>query len=507
MRNFILHIALFLLPVIVPAMKAHNQPLPLGGVLTGSIRNYANQPLYLYKCYGDTLQLTDSVLTGKRGEFTFAPENFSGNGLYKITLQHNQWFYLLNDGNHIEIETVYQPNPFYNIATDSLKIINPLSIRERSGMGLFYEFQHLQQQINIANYWLLQMMRLYPLYDPFHKQIEDEYLKRYEAMEQFVKEASSKSPAGEMQTQSPSLRDGRAGLLIALAYYQPILPDWKQPDPWRDSIIALHYFDYFNPGEPFYLHTNILPEKLDKWMSLPLDNTPTSLETPQQKEEKQCRAADEWMQQVTVHAGKVQSNQETFEWSLKYLFRILEKKKQYDALYYLYDKYVQSKLSGCEPPLAYKHLQEKMSVLKNIQIGSSAPDFILMDGKLSLYQPSDYTLVLFWATWCPHCVEELPKIRDAAKYMSEELSKKGKKLMVATVSLDTDKEQWQKFVIENNFSSFYNFSEFKGWQSEVVKKYNVYATPTMFLLDKDKKIIAKPETVQQLIKDLMTNCK
>lgn len=472
-------------------------------LLKGTIANYINQPLYLCQCYGDTLLLTDSTHTDKNSNFFFSnpnsqflnPKLNGGAGMYKIVLQQNQFFYILYNGSPVEIKTLYQPNAFYNIATDSLVVLKSDENKR------FYEFQHLQQQINSANYWLLQMMRLYPLPDPFHKQIEEEYFKRYKAMDEFVKEAQAPlnpPEGGKLVHATPSLREGRGGLLIALAYYQPVLPDWKQPDPWRDSIIAIHYFDYFNPADPFYLHTNILPEKLDRWLSLPLNNTPTSLETPQQKEEKEWRAADEWMQ-------KVFSNQEIVEWSLNYLFKTLEKQKQYNAIYYLYDKYVQSKLSDCDPPAAYKHLQEKMSVLKNIQIGSAAPDFVIMDGKLNLYQlPGDYTLLLFWATWCPHCTQVVPEIKKATDEFNLKLETSNLKLITVAVSLDTDKEQWQKFVTEKNLLSFINFSEYKGWQSETVKKFNVYATPTMFLLDKDKKIIAKPETTEQLINNLTT---
>lgn len=447
--------------------------------INGTIANYAHQSLYIYQCYGDTLLLVDSVKTNAQGHFSFSRQHLS-QGLYRFNLPNNQWFYILNDGNPIKIKTVYQFSGFYNIATDSLVVLQSEDNKR------FYKFQHLQQKLNIANYWLLQMMRLYPLYDPFHKQIEDEYFRRYKAMEEFVKSLP-------VNDNKKTQRQASMAEKVILAYYLPVNPDWRQPDPWRDSIIALHYFDYFNPADSFYLHTNILPEKLDIYLSLPLDNTPTSLETSGQKEEKVKRAADAWMQ-------KVSSNQQVVEWSLNYLFKVLEKQKMYDALYFLYNKYVQSTLSDCDPPAAYKSLHEKMSVLKNIQIGSAAPDFEIEKGKLSLYAlQSDYTLLLFWATWCPHCMEEVPKIRDVVNQINAQLNSKGKNLMVLAVSLDTNKTQWQRYVTENNLLSFINFSEYKGWQSEVVKKYNVYATPTMFLLDKDKKIIAKPETAEQLV--------
>ncbi len=449
-------------------------------LLTGTIRNYSNQSIYIYQCYGDTLLFVDSVKTDSKGNFAVNKQELK-TGLYRFNLPNNQWFYMLNHREPVKIKTIYQFSAFYNIATDSLIVLKSEENKH------FYEFQHLQQKLNIANYWLLQMMRLYPLYDPFHKQIEEEYALRYKAMDEFVKSLS----AVDINKNSNDMEQSMA-TKVALAYYLPVNPDWKQPDPWRDSIMALHYFDYFNPADSFYLHTNILPEKLEQWLSLPLDNTPTSMETPGQKEEKVKRAADAWMQ-------KVSSNQQLVEWSLGYLFKLLEKQKMYDAIYFLYNKYVQSALSDCDPPAAYKQLHEKISMLKNIQHGSSAPNFEIEKGKLSLYDlPSDYTLLLFWSSWCPHCTEEVPKVRDVVNQMNTQLHEIGKKMIVVAISLDTDHEAWQKFVNENNLLSFINFSEYKGWQSEVVKQYNVYATPSMFLLDKDKIIIDKPETAEQL---------
>jgi len=54
---------------------------------------------------------------------------------------------------------------------------------------------------------------------------------------------------------------------IALAYYLPN-PDWKMPDPWRDSVMASHFFDNFDPSDPIFLYTFVLPEKMDMYMKL-----------------------------------------------------------------------------------------------------------------------------------------------------------------------------------------------------------------------------------------------
>ncbi len=85
-------------------------------LIKGNIVNYANQPLYLYQYYGDTLLLIDSTHTDKSEEFVFffnhgnhtnQKNQDSDNvaGLYKIVLQRNQWFYILNDNKSLKFPT------------------------------------------------------------------------------------------------------------------------------------------------------------------------------------------------------------------------------------------------------------------------------------------------------------------------------------------------------------------------------------------------------------------
>ena len=73
-------------------------------------------------------------------------------------------------------------------------------------------------------------------------------------------------------------------------------------------------------------------------------------------------------------------------------------------------------------------------------------------------------------------------------------------MLTVVISLDTDNDAWQKCVKQNGLFTWLNCSETKGWNGDVPQQYNVYATPTMFLLDKDKKIIARPETPNELLR-------
>jgi len=450
--------------------------------ISGTISNYSNQALFLYQCGvypaiggSDTLLLVDSIQTDKKGGFSFSPLQRRGAGgetaLYKVVLQRNQWFYILYDGQPVRISTIFMPSPFYNIAADSLQVLKSEENKK------FYEFQYLQKQIVVADNWLLQMMRLYPLPDPFHKEIEREYSERYEKMEAFVKHSKwEKYPLTK---------------LIAYAYFVPLNPDWKEPDPWRDSIMAAHYFDYFNPADSFYLHTNILPEKMDVYLAL-RSNKRDAYGMPINDERLFSVAAKDFIKAAI-------SNYEVYEFCLNYFLKKFSKEHKDVAFLELHDYFFKTQEGDCgsQEEDVFSWARQKANVLRGVQIGSTAPDFQIMEGKLNLYGlQSDYILLLFWASWCPHCVAEIPKIKKITdKYNSQQL-------ITVAVSLDTSRTQWQAYVNKNGLSSWLNFSKLKGWKGEVVKRYNVYATPTMFLLDEEKKIIAKPENADALIREL-----
>ncbi|MDC1370859.1 hypothetical protein N8289_03350, partial [Flavobacteriales bacterium] len=53
----------------------------------------------------------------------------------------------------------------------------------------------------------------------------------------------------------------------------------------------------------------------------------------------------------------------------------------------------------------------------------------------------------------------------------------------------------------NNFTAIFPFisvCDFKKWESQPVKDYYVFGTPTMYLLDKNRKIILRPNSVKQM---------
>ena len=64
--------------------------------------------------------------------------------------------------------------------------------------------------------------------------------------------------------------------------------------------------------------------------------------------------------------------------------------------------------------------------------------------------------------------------------------------------MDNNREDWLNFVRTNNLN-WINVNDPAGWSGKASMDYSVYATPSMFLVDEEKKIIAKPMDVDELI--------
>lgn len=114
----------------------------------------------------------------------------------------------------------------------------------------------------------------------------------------------------------------------------------------------------------------------------------------------------------------------------------------------------------------------------------------------------DYTLIDFWASWCKPCRKESPLIKQAmAKYPG--------KFNVYAVSIDANRQAWQKAITEDSTQMFKHLigTYPNGQPSTLLRQLNINAIPANFLLDKSQRIIAKDlrgEELIQVLDSLMT---
>ncbi len=103
---------------------------------------------------------------------------------------------------------------------------------------------------------------------------------------------------------------------------------------------------------------------------------------------------------------------------------------------------------------------------------------------------ADQKIIMFWSSTCSHCIAEMPKLLEKYKEL------KAKNIEIIAMSVDADLNSFRETASQFPWISA---SEGKGWNSSYTTTYNVHATPTFFILDKNNKIINKPDHVQDVL--------
>lgn len=144
-------------------------------------------------------------------------------------------------------------------------------------------------------------------------------------------------------------------------------------------------------------------------------------------------------------------------------------------------------------PQEYQKLEliEEVERVSKTLLGVIAPN-ITISKKETLYSlsDSDEYLIVFWSSTCSHCSLELPKIKDYLKGKNN--------ITVVAVGLEEleNKEEWSKEI--KKYPSWKNVYAKYKWKNINAVNYNVHSTPSYFLLNREKTIIAKPNSLEKI---------
>lgn len=152
-------------------------------------------------------------------------------------------------------------------------------------------------------------------------------------------------------------------------------------------------------------------------------------------------------------------------------------------------------------PVAKKKGDYKLiTEIKQFQVtalGSKAPDFQISEGK-KLYDlnKAERYLLIFWSSTCSHCLKEIPQIHELVSSLNS------KKLQVIAFGLEDQLFPWKATI--KDYPDFIHIYGEGKWNNKTAETYNINSTPTYFVLDKNKIIRNKPESLEELIEILKT---
>jgi thiol-disulfide isomerase/thioredoxin len=423
------------------------------------IKNYHSAQIYLSSVYGDKLNILDSTLTDRNGNFQFDFNEEKPNGMYRLFFANNKKLDFLYNFENISFET--------NVSDP----VNGMVIKESTENKTYYKYLQRRNYDQYRLELLQPVLMYYPKSDPFFKNISAEFNTIQKGLTEFTRDLLYRN------------KGTYAALLISMEQKPLLLPELNPKQ--QELYLKEHYFDAINFDDESLLRSNAITTSVLSYLSLYQNQNLTKVQLE-----------EEFMKAVNVILSKTKSNIEVHNFVIEYLINGFESYGFNSVITYMAEWL--SNPENCELPEESSSLQDRLNTIKKLAPGNQAPNIVGVDitGKsihLNEIQ-SKYTLVVFWASWCPHCTEILPELHD---FYLENLSQ----LKVLSVSIDTSQIELNTFL--STFSpKWQTMAAFKGWDAKAAIDYGIHSTPTMFLLDENKKIIGNIDTMRELKRKL-----
>jgi len=414
---------------------------------------------YLSEFLGDKTKIIDSARTTGSGNIEFRLAADAHPGLYRIIVGPNNYWDIIFNKENIRLRT------HYAAPHDSLKVIESV---ENTLLKKYMSYNITRSRKGEG---ISKLMGLYDRNSEFYKSLEKELMN--------IRREDPQKITREIVEQNPHSYAAR----FLRAEQNPVVPAGLGQEEELEYIME-HFFDNIDFKDSLLIYSPPLITKVRYYFGFLQQAYPSS-----EIEEKLIKGLDKLMSLAAV-------SDPVFDFILNDLADGFERSEYETFFAYLTETYLLD--AGCTDESRSSELSEILASIKKTAIGIKAPEIILPlpDGPVILSDiPEKYVLVFFWASWCPGCKEMLPDI----KRIYNSYNQSG--FEIVAISIDKDKSEYNSALAKGQYP-WLNYSELKGWDCSIAYDYGIRATPTMVLLDEERKIIAKPRNPGMLVEVL-----
>jgi len=446
--------------------------LAQGYKVTLQTPDYNSGIAYLTYYYGKNINIEDSAAVNSKGVAVFQKNAKLLPGVYSIVFPgKNKLFDFLVDTEQI-----------INIKADTTDLVNKTTVTGSKQNILFQQYQKyvaekgssLQNELNAFKASKTKSDSL--LHEKNYSDLNKE-LNNYR--DKIIKE----HPESMLASLLTSMKEPRA--LNAT-------PVTRQDSVNNYDYYKKHYWDGISFMDDRIIRTPFFLPKLERYFEQVVSQAPDSI-----------------IKESDYLLLLARSSPEMYKFLLNWLTDeyINPKYMGQDAVFvHLFEKYHSKGVSSWLNEKQMTAISNRAYMLMSNLIGEQAANLNMVDSAgapVPLYSvKAPYVIVCFWDPTCSHCREEVPRMDSLykAKWKKEGIKIYG----VLTESKEIPK--WKEFINKYNLQSWINVyqTEDQKKTDEDAKKpsykqlYDVTQTPTLYLLDKDKRIIAKKLTWQQM---------
>lgn len=433
-----------------------------------TFKPFKNQYIYLGHYFGKTYPIIDSAKLDNNSVAIFKGNKKLPGGIYLVGYPNKAGFF----------EILVDKQQQFSIKADTATLSKGAQFENSPDNVLFVNYQQYMSEKGKKIAALQQQLKTAAGKTDSTK-ITDELANEDKAVTTYREDIIKKNPAAMLSTLLVTMREPE--LTGAL----------KNPANKEDSVLAYnfyksHYWDGVNFWDGRLAYTPFFEDKIDKYFSQLVVPNPDSV-----------------IKEIDWMLGYASINEEMNRFLLiKFVNRYLNQKYMWeDAVFvHLFEKYFSQKTYSWLNETGKKTITDRAySLMANI-LGTPASDVELPDPNgtpVSLYAlQAEFTIVAFWDPTCGHCKEVLPKLDSfyRAKWKAD-----GLKMYAVAKETDGTKKDWLNFISDNKLQEwshvYYSKEADKSRTDNGIpgysQLYDVQSFPTLYLLDKEKRIIAK----------------
>ncbi len=264
----------------------------------------------------------------------------------------------------------------------------------------------------------------------------------------------------------------------------------KNPQLYRYEYYKSHFWKGIDIADPGLLRTPLLDAKIKDY----LDNVI-------------IQQSDSVIKEVDLLIAQAAKSKEAYRYLLITVVNKYESSPVMDFdkvfVHIIETYYLTGKADEWTNQETLDKLKKRVDMIKPNFLGNDAPQLVMWDtlgNKINLRDiDAEYTVLYFYAPDCGHCKKKTPVLYEAYP----ELVTKGVEILA--ICTTTDEQEWKKFIKKHDLG-WINLADLES-KTYVKYYYDIRSTPTVYILDKDKKILLKkidvldiPNVIDQLIK-------
>lgn len=286
-----------------------------------------------------------------------------------------------------------------------------------------------------------------------------------------------------MQSRRNFIREQGSSISGRMVANQPLgLADpWEHPriNAWK---LRQHYWDAINTEDTSLIFTPLYQEHMLNYISYYMNPEVSYSEKEME---------DGFRQSVDTIVSRFSSSQVMRKFAIDYLWQGFKEIGQEKMTQYIDETYRSA--IGCGSEQESDELERRLQAYQAMRPGHQAPEIRYTDTadvEVDFFRDvgADTFIVAFWASWCPHCRDAMPKLDSFAIAH--------KNFAVIAVSLDDDADEFSDF--SKGLAHMTHYCDYRKWESPPAVDYHITATPTFFLLGPRGVIIGKYSSFRAL---------